>query len=67
MSSDGHTDGFPDEETRVRVSKETWRRLNARKEPGDSFDDVLDRLLALHGDAVAPEWIADDSSEQVSE
>jgi len=67
MSSDGHTDGFPDEETRVRVSKETWRRLNARKEPGDSFDDVLDRLLARHDDAVVPEWLSDGSDEQNSE
>lgn len=67
MSSDGHTDGFPDEETRVRVSKKTWRRLNARKEPGDSFDDVLDRLLARHDDAVVPEWLSDGSYEQNSE
>lgn len=64
MSSDGHTDEFADEETRVRVSKETWRRLNARKEPGDSFDDVLDRLLARHDDAVVPGWLSDDSYEQ---
>jgi predicted CopG family antitoxin len=67
MSSDGHTDGFPDEETRVRVSKETWRRLNARKEPGDSFDDVLDRLLARNDDAVVPDWLSDDSGEQNAE
>jgi len=67
MSSDGHSDGFPDEETRVRVSKETWRRLNARKEPGDSFDDVLDRLLSRHDDAVVPEWLSDDSGEQNAE
>jgi len=67
MSSDGHTDGFPDEETRVRVSKETWRRLNARKEPGDSFDDVLEELLARHDDAVVPEWLSDGSNEQNSE
>lgn len=29
----------------VRVSDETWKRLNQRKEPGDSFDDVISRLL----------------------
>ena len=67
MSSDDHAGGHSDGETRVRVSKETWQRLNAHKEPGDSFNDVIDRLLARHGDAVAPEWMADDSSEQVSE
>lgn len=31
--------------THVRVSEENWRRLNARKEPGDDFDDVVTRLL----------------------
>jgi len=67
MSSDDHAGGHSDEETRVRVSKETWQRLNAQKEPGDSFDDVLDRLLARQGGAVAPEWMTDDSGEQLSE
>jgi len=66
MSSDDHAGGHSDEQTRVRVSKQTWQRLNAQKEPGDSFDDVLDRLLARHGDDVAPEWMSDDSSEQHS-
>lgn len=33
-------------DTRVRVSRETWRELNERKdEPGETFDDVLQRLL----------------------
>jgi hypothetical protein len=31
---------------RIRVSQETWRRLNARKQPGDTFDDVVSRLLS---------------------
>ena len=30
----------------VKVSPETWQRLNARKRPGDTFDDVVQRLLA---------------------
>jgi predicted CopG family antitoxin len=33
-------------ETKITVSGETWRRLNARKrEPGETFDDVVQRLL----------------------
>jgi predicted CopG family antitoxin len=29
----------------IRVTAETWRRLNRRKQPGDSFEDVIQRLL----------------------
>jgi predicted CopG family antitoxin len=29
----------------IRVGGDTWRQLNARKRPGDSFDDVIQRLL----------------------
>lgn len=29
----------------VKVSDETWQRLNARKEPGDTFEDVIRRML----------------------
>lgn len=29
----------------IRVADETWSRLNSRKQPGDSFDDVISRLL----------------------
>ena len=33
-------------DTRVRVSEETWQALNERKdEPGETFDDVVQRLL----------------------
>ena len=32
-------------DTNIGISNETWRRLNARKHPGESFDDVLQRLL----------------------
>jgi hypothetical protein len=31
--------------TTVSVNLETWRRLNAQKEPGDSMDDVIDTAL----------------------
>jgi len=31
--------------TAVNVDTRTWRRLNALKRPGESFDDVVDRLL----------------------
>jgi len=31
--------------THIRVSKHTWQELNALKEPGDSFDDVIGRLV----------------------
>lgn len=34
-----------EQEQRIRVSEETWRRLNALKTPGDTFDDVAARLL----------------------
>jgi len=33
------------DDTTIRISECTWRRLHRRKEPGDSFDDVLDDLL----------------------
>lgn len=33
------------EKTNVEVSVETWRRLQFRKDPGDSFDDVISDLL----------------------
>jgi len=29
----------------IKISDETWRRLNVRKRPGDTFEDVVERLL----------------------
>ena len=29
----------------VKVSLETWQDLNSRKEPGDTFEDVIRDLL----------------------
>jgi predicted CopG family antitoxin len=37
------------EGTNIRVDDDTWQRLNARKQPGDSFNDVLERLLKETG------------------
>lgn len=31
--------------TTITIGEETWKRLSARKSPGDSFDDVVTRLL----------------------
>jgi predicted CopG family antitoxin len=34
------------EKTNIEVYRETWQRLNHLKErPGDSFDDVINRLI----------------------
>lgn len=32
-------------ENQIRVSKETYKRLNGQKDQGDTFDDVIRRLL----------------------
>lgn len=37
-------------DTHIRVTEETWSRLNRLKGPGDSFDDVLEELLDEHED-----------------
>ena len=34
-----------DADTHVRVTEETWKELNRRKGPGDSFDDIIGELL----------------------
>jgi len=34
-----------DADKHIRVTEETWLQLNKKKRPGDSFDDVLQRLL----------------------
>ena len=31
--------------THIRVSDENWHELNELKSPGDSFDDVIGRLV----------------------
>lgn len=37
----------------VEVKRETWKRLNMRKQPGDSFDDVIVRMLDETAEAEA--------------
>lgn len=32
----------------IRVSKTNWKALNAMKEPGESFDDVIGQLIDEH-------------------
>lgn len=41
------TGGMAEETTTVTVRKETWKRLHLRKEPGDSFDDVISELIEI--------------------
>lgn len=42
------------ETTTIEIKTDTWRELNAQKEPGDSFDDVVRRLLAGDEDSAKP-------------
>lgn len=37
---------MPEDVTTIQISVETWRELNRRKEPGQSFDDVIQELLS---------------------
>jgi len=36
---------MPNDKTSIQVRNETWKRLTLRKEPGDTFDDVITDLL----------------------
>jgi len=38
----------------IRVSESTWHQLHRRKGPGDSFNDVLERLLDEVEDEESP-------------
>ncbi|WP_143040885.1 DUF7557 family protein [Halopenitus malekzadehii] len=43
------------EDTTIRISRDTWKRLTSLKEPGDSHDDVINDLLKTReSDAAAP-------------
>lgn len=37
--------------TTVAVAEDNWERLNRLKRPGESFDDVIGRLLDARDDA----------------
>lgn len=39
--------------TNIQVSQSVWSELNGRKKPGESFDDVLQRVLEQVGEADA--------------
>ena len=47
---------MPDDDVNIRIKRDTWRRLHNRKGPGDSFDDVIRRLLdeADEGNSMTP-------------
>lgn len=34
-----------EDDTSIRIKNSTWKRLNDRKEPGVSFDDIINELL----------------------
>lgn len=36
-----------EERTTVNVSKETWKRLTLRRDPGDTYNDVIAELLDI--------------------
>jgi predicted CopG family antitoxin len=42
-------------DTHIRVTEETWSRLNRLKGPGDSFNDVIEALLVREEDGDGPE------------
>lgn len=41
---------MPTATTTVQVAEETWRKLNARRDPGQSFDDIIQSLLQGEND-----------------
>jgi len=45
----------------IRVTPENWERLNKRKKPGDTFNDVITRLLSER-DGAAEEGTGDPNS-----
>lgn len=40
-----HSVTMTDDSVNIRIKKDTWRELHQQKEPNDSFDDVIQRLL----------------------
>jgi len=52
-----------DDTTAVNVDTRTWRRLNALKRPGESFDDVVDRLLERNKNDIDIEIASDSDTE----
>jgi predicted CopG family antitoxin len=48
--------------TTIQIRAETWRELNQQKEPGDTFDDVIQRLLHGGGEDGDPEPRREDTN-----
>lgn len=48
-------------DTHVRVTEETWKRLNRRKGPGDSLNDVIGDIL---DEVEAAEAVESEGNEQ---
>lgn len=40
-----------DDKTTVTVTRDTWKKLQMRKEPGDSFEDVIAELIEIAEDS----------------
>lgn len=49
--------------TTIEISVKNWQWLNALKQPGESFNDVLSRLRDQHDDEATPEPTAETSAE----
>jgi len=61
MSSDSDT-------RKIGLAKQTKQRLERLQRDGETFDETVERLLDIHGPAVAPEWAAPgDSDTEVSD
>lgn len=45
---------MPRDKTTIEVTADSWSGLNQLKGPGDSFDDVIRRLLELSGANIEP-------------
>jgi len=55
-------------DTNIPVSDEVWEELNSRKKRGDTFDDVLRRVLEMNtDDADEPDVAIDSASEPTGE
>jgi predicted CopG family antitoxin len=52
----------------IRISEETKRKLEARKQEGESFDDLLDRLARTEKDIEEMGgWLDEDEAEELEE
>ena len=47
----------------IRVTPENWQRLNSMKRPGESFNDVVGRLLDETDDEGNEHWTAPEATD----